>query len=87
MTGAEIQRLLEQTLHAMARSLGVGVDFMEPVVLMGKLRVHKTPEGNDLYCWQRIPLLLVRREKGRSGTAWTFMTPDGEPLGNFLQES
>lgn len=86
MTGAEIQNLLEQTLFALARSVGVGVDFMEPIVLMGKLRVHKTPERDEIYYWQRTPLLRVRREKSEAGTVWFFLSPDGELLARHVQE-
>lgn len=86
MTGAEIQNLLEQTLFALARSVGVGVDFMEPIVLMGKLRVHNTPERDEIYYWQRTPLLRVRRERNEAGTVWLFLSPDGGLLARHVQE-
>ncbi len=86
MTGAEIQSLLEQTLFALARAVGVGVDFMEPIVLMGKLRVHKTPEHDEIYYWQRTPLLRVRREKEDAGIVWFFLSPNGELLARHVQE-
>lgn len=86
MTGAEIQNLLEQTLFALARSVGVGVDFMEPIVLMGKLRVHTTPEHDEIYYWQRTPLLRIRREKDEAGIVWLFLSPDGVLLSRHVQE-
>lgn len=86
MSGAEIQNLLEQTLFALARSVGVGVDFMEPIVLMGKLRVHTTPEHDDVYYWRQTPLLRVRREKDREDTVWLFLSPDGALLSRHVQE-
>ena len=86
MTGQEIQEYLEQTLFAMARAIGVGVDYMEPIVLMGKLRVHKTPDKEDAYYWQQKLLLKVRRQKAEDGTLWTFIGPDDETINTLFQE-
>ena len=86
MTGIEIQQRLEQTLFALARSLGVGVDFMEPIVLMGKLKVHRTPENDDAYYWRQTPLMKVRRVREKEGIRWIFLSPEGEEMANYLQE-
>ena len=86
MTGQEIHEYLEQTLFAMARAVGVGVDYMEPIVLMGKLRVHKTPEKDDAYYWQQTRLLKVRRKKGADGTEWIFIGPNNETIKTLFQE-
>ena len=86
MTAAQINEFMEQTLFALARTAGAGVDFMEPIVLMAKLRVHKTPEKDDAYYWQQTLLLRVRREKTAEGTVWTFFGADGSIIASRFQE-
>lgn len=86
MTGNEIQQKLEQTLFALARGLGAGVDFMEPIVLMGKLNVHRTPEKDDAYYWRQTPLMKVRRIRNDEGTLWIFLTPEGEEMARYFQD-
>ncbi|WP_418764463.1 hypothetical protein [Mailhella sp.] len=86
MTGEEIYQFTQDTLCAMARAAGVGVEFMEPIVLMGKLRIHKTPEKDDAYYWQQTLLLRVHRERVEQGTEWTFFDASGKELVRLLQE-
>ena len=86
MTGEEIYNFTQDTLCALARAAGVGVEFMEPIVLMVKLRVHKTPEKDDAYYWQQTLLLRVRRERGELGTTWIFFDAEGRELTRLFQE-
>ena len=86
MTGDELQQVLEALLLGLAKGRGVGVDFMEPLVLMAKLRVQKTPEKDDIYCWGRTPLLRVRRERASEGWTWFFYRPEGDLLGAYKQD-
>ena len=86
MTGEEIYAFTQETLSALARSAGVGVEFMEPIVLMAKLRVHKTPEKDDAYYWKDALLLKVHRERQELGTAWTFFDASGQAITTLFQE-
>ncbi|MBP3730184.1 MAG: hypothetical protein J6I40_01785 [Mailhella sp.] len=86
MTGEEIYRFTQETLLSLARAAGVGVEFMEPIVLMGKLRIHKTPEKDDAYYWRSQLLLRVRRERTPDGTNWTFFGADSSRIITLFQE-
>ncbi len=86
MTGEEIYNFTQDTLCALARAAGVGVEFMEPIVLMGKLRLHKTPEKDDAYYWKDQLLLRVRRERTEQGTNWIFFSADGAHITTLFQE-
>ncbi len=86
MTGEEIYNMTQEMLLVLARTAGVGVEFMEPIVLMAKLRVHKTPEKDDAYYWQNTLLLRVRRLRTQSGTEWIFFNNEGNEINRLFQE-
>lgn len=86
MTGEEIHAFTQETLCALARAAGVGVEFMEPIVLMGKLRIQRTPEKDDAYYWRQTLLLRVRRERGALGTSWIFFDAEGREITRLFQE-
>lgn len=86
MKGSEIQEFLEQTLFALARAAGAGVDYMEPIVLMAKLRVHRTPDKDELYFWQQTLLLRVRKKRSPEGWTWTFFNGNDVVITTLFQE-
>ena len=86
MTGKEIHNFMYDTLCAQARAAGVGVEFMDPIVLMNNLRIHKTPEKDDAYYWKDQLLLRVRCERIVQGMNWIFFSADGKHMTMLCQE-
>ena len=85
MKAQELEDIVLEHLFAHVRNLGVGVDYLEPIVLMGKIQRSKVAPGLEQYAWMRTPVLQVRREKAEGGRLWTILTPEGQSVAVYQE--
>jgi hypothetical protein len=84
MNAQELEAVVLEHVFVYVREMGVGVDYLEPIVVMGKIQRTRVAPGVEQYAWMHKPILHVRREKNKDGgRLWTILTIEGESIASY----